>query len=235
MTDLFPCAVVDFETTGLPDFKLPADDPSQPRICQIGAALIEAEGEPIVTIDVIIKPEGWTIPFDAARIHGITTERATAEGVPITGAMELLMKLWDRAAVIAAYGILFDTKMARSELRRLNLPDRFGEKHEFCVLNACRAACKMAPTNAMMAAGYRTNKPPKLAEACEIILGRKHETAHTAIGDVMVTVEIYRWLAKRGLVTPKKRESFAKPAAPAAPVSRQPVPTIVGNDPFGAG
>jgi DNA polymerase-3 subunit epsilon len=226
MVDLFPALIFDFETTGLPNFGLPADDPSQPRICQVGAALVVEEGDPLTTIDCIIRPDGWTIPFDAARIHGITTERAEAEGVSIIGAMELLMKVWNRAAVIASYGMLFDTKMARSELRRMNMPDRFGEKDEFCVLNACRPVCKMAPTDRMMAADYRDNKPPKLAEACEIILGRKHEKAHTAIGDVMVTVDLYRWLAKRGLVTPKRRESFKEPigsrGAPHKPAEAQP-------------
>ena len=31
----------------------------------------------------IIKPDGFVIPADAARVHGITSQRAMAEGVPL--------------------------------------------------------------------------------------------------------------------------------------------------------
>lgn len=231
--NLFPALIFDFETTGLPNFRLPADDPSQPRICQVGAALIEAEGEPLAKIDCIIRPDGWTIPFDAAQIHGITTERAESEGLALNGVMDIFERAWEQAAVEASYGMLFDTKMLRGELRRLGREDRFGQKPEFCVLNACRPACKMAPTDRMMAAGYRDNKPPKLAEACQILLDRKHEKAHTAIGDVMVTVDLYRWLAKRGLVKPALRVGGAgAPGKVAAPLPTPGTKLPLPADPF---
>lgn len=213
MPDLFPALIFDFETTGLPNFKLPADDPSQPRIVSIAGAVIEAEGAPRAAIDAIIKPEGWEIDESgrAFEVHGISNARAQAEGIPIRDALDQFMALWDSVGIVASYGMLFDTKLLRGERRRLSLPDRFGEKQEFCVLTACGPVCRIASTKAMMAAGYRKNKPPKLAEACEILLGRRHENAHTAMADVMVTVDLYRYLVGKNAVAPKRRESMPVP------------------------
>jgi DNA polymerase III epsilon subunit-like protein len=233
----------DFESTGLfldprQYGEVPADDPRQPYIVSVYAAIIEKEGHPIRVVDRIVKPEGWTIPFDAARIHGITTEIAMEKGVPIADILDEFMALWDSVDIIASFNIWFDSKLARGALRRAGREDRFGEKAEYCVMLGSRGPCKLAPTDRMMAAGYYDNKPPKLAQACEILLGRKHEKAHTAAGDVLTTIDLYRWLANRGLVKPKRRESF-KPISSRGPgpqpqpgrVSPETVPAAA--DPFG--
>jgi DNA polymerase III epsilon subunit-like protein len=47
-----------------------------PHVVQLSWKLGDKEG------DFIIKPDGFTIPDAAAAVHGITTDRAIAEGVP---------------------------------------------------------------------------------------------------------------------------------------------------------
>lgn len=52
----------DTETTGLPLFKEPSDHPGQPRVTQLAAELFDdATGATIASMDVIIRPDGWTI------------------------------------------------------------------------------------------------------------------------------------------------------------------------------
>ena len=35
--------------------------------------------------DYLVKPEGFNIPYDAERIHGISTELAMEQGIPVIG------------------------------------------------------------------------------------------------------------------------------------------------------
>jgi DNA polymerase-3 subunit epsilon len=75
----------DTETTGLPDFKNPSDAPQQPHIVQFGAMLINPITEqPMASVNLIVRPEGWTIPDEVAAIHGITQDVAMAVGVSET-------------------------------------------------------------------------------------------------------------------------------------------------------
>lgn len=40
--------------------------------------------------DYLVKPEGFNIPYDAERIHGISTELAEAEGISLAEVLEKL-------------------------------------------------------------------------------------------------------------------------------------------------
>jgi DNA polymerase-3 subunit epsilon len=71
----------DFETTGIIHANLPEAHESQPHIVQVAALLI-VDGREVSSIDVIVDP-GNEIPIGAAKIHGITTEKARAEGRPL--------------------------------------------------------------------------------------------------------------------------------------------------------
>lgn len=211
-TIFFPALVFDVETTGLFKYRLAADDPSQPRVCQIAGALVsEDERVPLKTYEAIIKPDGWTVPEGATEIHGLTTEKCADLGIPIKEALDGFMALYDRALVLAAFGMTFDSKALRAELRRDGRPDRFGEKLEACVMRAATPVCDIPPTEKMSAAGRNYPKTPNLTEACQIILGETHEDAHDALADVGKTVTIYRSLVTHGQITPKYRESFKQP------------------------
>jgi len=72
----------DTETTGLPkNWKAPVTDLNNwPRMIQIAWILCDQNGTRIESDDFIIQPEGFTIPSDASRVHGISTEKAIREG-----------------------------------------------------------------------------------------------------------------------------------------------------------
>jgi DNA polymerase III epsilon subunit-like protein len=74
--------VFDTETTGFPLFKEPSDDPRQPHLVDIAALLHDELGNLVDSFEAIIRPDGWTIPDEAAAIHGITNEMAMDMGIP---------------------------------------------------------------------------------------------------------------------------------------------------------
>lgn len=183
----------DTETTGLPKFGLAADDPSQPRICSIATALFDQERSIEMRHD-FVRPNGWTVPPEAAAIHGLTTERLTEIGIPIDEALSNFLDIYDRADELVVYGAEFDLKMIRGELRRASRPDRYKEKPTKCAMRRATMACKMPPTDAMLAVGRRTYKTPKLQEAHEIILGVPLVGAHDALNDVLALARIWHRL-----------------------------------------
>ena len=73
----------DTETTGLPKRRnsnaLESDD-NWPEIVSVAWAVYERDGTLVKKCYSLIKPDGWTIPEDSIKIHGITEEKAHAEG-----------------------------------------------------------------------------------------------------------------------------------------------------------
>ena len=234
---------LDCETTGIPNFGLPADDPSQPRVCSLAALMVDDEldygncrwKEEFVTL---IKPDGWTIPEETSCIHGITTEIALAKGIPAVEAMSRLGAMMDRADRVAAYNVRFDLKMARGELRRAGFPDRFGLP-TIDIMRLATDYCQMPPTAKMVAAGFKKPKPPKLHEAVERILGRKHEGAHDARADAMACIDIYRAIkAEKGAahveaaVRETKPPSLYERVTKTGPASERKPTATIADDPM---
>ena len=75
----------DTETTGLArNWKAPVTDVANwPRIVQLAWVECDDAGAVIGQAEWIIRPDGFTIPLEASRIHGITMEIAFGTGVPI--------------------------------------------------------------------------------------------------------------------------------------------------------
>lgn len=87
----------DVETTGLPDFKARSNDPKQPHIVQLAMVLHDDGGNEVQSVNMIVKPDGWTISAEMTAIHGISHERALAEGVAEKNAVAKFI-LWQALA-----------------------------------------------------------------------------------------------------------------------------------------
>ncbi|NEE15787.1 3'-5' exonuclease [Streptomyces sp. SID7499] len=113
----------DLETTGT--------DPREARI--VTGAVIEVRGgEPIGRREWLADP-GVPIPEDAVAVHGISNERAAAEGRPadqVADALaDVLTSYWKTGVPVVAYNATFDLTLLSAELRRHGLPslrDRLG-------------------------------------------------------------------------------------------------------------
>ncbi|MFF8989107.1 3'-5' exonuclease [Streptomyces sp. NPDC014983] len=113
----------DLETTGT--------DPREARIVT-GAVIEVRAGEPLGHREWLADP-GVEIPADAVAVHGISNERATAEGQPadrVADAIaEALVSYWRTGVPVVAYNAAFDLTLLSAELRRHGLPslaDRLG-------------------------------------------------------------------------------------------------------------
>ncbi len=187
----------DTETTGLPLFDMPSEDPRQPHIVQIGAALVDLESRRrLATIDLTIQPDGWVIPDDVAAVHGITTSHAEAIGVPESMALDLLLELQGRADVRIAHNEPFDARIVRIAIERLlgnddGLADDWNGRASFCTARAATPIMALPPTARMRAVGRHHHKTPKLSEAYKFYTGRDLDGAHNAMVDVDACIEVY--------------------------------------------
>jgi DNA polymerase III subunit epsilon len=113
----------DLETTGT--------DPREARI--VTAAVIELrDGQTLGRREWLADP-GVEIPADAVAVHGISNERAAAEGHPadqVANALaDVLVAYWKTGVPVVAYNATFDLSLLSAELRRYDLPslsDRLG-------------------------------------------------------------------------------------------------------------
>jgi DNA polymerase III subunit epsilon len=94
----------DTETTGLPkNWKAPVTDLNNwPRLVQLAFLLYDREGNRVSERNYIIKPDGFKIPVDVVRIHGITHERATSEGRDLRSVLEEFREFADRSKYLVA-------------------------------------------------------------------------------------------------------------------------------------
>ena len=51
----------------------------------------------------IIKPEGFTIPLDSYKVHGITTEKALESGVHLEIALQEFSEVISKSEIIIAH------------------------------------------------------------------------------------------------------------------------------------
>ena len=186
---------LDTETTGLPReyyrsaLEGPGNWPDLVSICWI----IYEEGERVRKEVHMIRPNGFVIPSEASRIHGITQEKAEAEGEPLR---DILIKLKEdllNVDWVIAHNMAFDRNVLfHSFLWRLDMnPTEFWPKRrEFCSMNESKEELCL-PSNR----GYRGYKNPSLTELYQAQFGNRFDGAHTADGDVeaLVTVFWARW------------------------------------------
>jgi DNA polymerase-3 subunit epsilon len=190
----------DTETTGLPLWSEPSEDPRQPHLCQFTAVMFDDQsGEETEYVDMIIKPDGWTIPAELTAIHGISQERALEEGVAEIDAARRFYKMALSAERVTGYNVDFDIRILRIAMKRAGLGDETldkfaamlkAKKHD--VMRLCTPVCKLPPTDKMMATGRKGFKSPSLTEAVKIILKEDLGDAHDARVDVLATIRLYQ-------------------------------------------
>lgn len=113
----------DLETTGT--------DPREARI--VTGAVIEVRDGQILGRREWLADPGVEIPAEAVAVHGISNERAAAEGRPadqVADALaDVLTGYWRAGVPVVAYNAAFDLTLLTAELRRHGLPslrDRLG-------------------------------------------------------------------------------------------------------------
>lgn len=186
----------DTETTGKALFKSPVTHTGQPHIVQLAAIMCADTGEERGYIYSIIKPDGWTIPDEAAAIHGITTELANNSGIPLLSALSVFSNFLHLSDLLIAHNIDFDAFVLSAELSRRtgNGIAKLSEKMEitdrFCTMRNTTQLCKL-PGN------FGDYKWPKLTESHKTLFGTDVEGSHDAMADVRACARIYFEITKQ--------------------------------------
>ncbi len=177
--------VLDTETTGLK-----AED----RIVSICWALYDSSAKEMAIRHHLIYPDGFTIPDAVVAIHGITTEQARAQGIPLHTAMGNLradIANFDPQLYIG-HNVAFDRPMVLNEYQRLAEPENLSPIPTYCTMEKSTDLCRIPRTSGP---GYRW---PRLGYLHNHLFGAPHDQAHDAQADVLATAKCFFELRRLG-------------------------------------
>lgn len=184
-----PWCIFDTETSGLFDFRQPADAPGQPRLAQFSAILIGDDLAETDRINLYVRPDGWEMTAEAQAVHGLSTEFLKREGAPVDYVLGIYANLIDGGYIMAAYNAQYDLKVMRGEMRRAERPDLFEETPNTCLM---RAAMKLGIKKAGGGRGW-----PKLSDVATHF-AFPIPNPHDAMGDAAAAARLFRVLHARG-------------------------------------
>ncbi len=190
--------IFDTETTGLPKrWDAPISDTDNwPRCIQIAWQLHDAMGNCIEHQDYLVKPDGFNIPYDAEKIHGISTELAEQDGITLEEALEKFKIALSKTKFIVGQNVGFDINIMGAEFYRLGVDN---DLQELLVLDTCTETtaelCKIP--------GGRGGKfkLPTLTELHEHLFGIAFSEAHNATADVEATTRCFLELIRKQVFT----------------------------------
>ena len=192
--------VFDTETTGLPlNYRAPLSDFNNwPRMVQIAWQIHDIKGDLIEVKNYIIKPDGFTIPYNSEKIHGISTELALSKGIPLEKVLSLFSDALKQAKYIVGHNISFDNNIVGCEFLRSNMSnvlenkisiDTKEESTEFCQLPGGRGG---------------KFKWPNLSELYNKLFGESFAEAHNASADVEATTRCFLELLRLNIISFQK-------------------------------
>ena len=184
----------DTETTGLPKkWKAPLSDlDNWPRMVQIAWIVFNENGDRIDSKNYIVKPENFEIPVESSDIHGITTERAVAEGDDLTYVLAVFSDYMNRADKLVAHNMSFDEKIVGAEFLRKNIKNKLFSKERICTMMSSKEFCAIPGSFGM--------KWPTLSELHKKLFGKDFENAHDAYSDITATADCFWKLKKLEIV-----------------------------------
>lgn len=186
--------IFDTETTGLPrNFNAPITDTDNwPRAVQIAWQLHDELGELIEAKDFLIQPDGYDIPRDAERIHGISTQLAQEQGIELGDAMNEFLLALEKAQFIVGQNLKFDVNVVGCELHRLGIENDLQTKP---LLDTCTE--KTAELLQLPGGRGGKFKLPTLTELHNYLFGIGFGEAHNATADVEATTRCFFELIRR--------------------------------------
>ena len=184
----------DTETTGIPvNWKAPVTNLSNwPRIVQIAYIICDENGNEIEFDNYIVKPDGFIIPEEASNIHGITTEKALKNGVPLKSVLEKIHNLISKSKSLVAHNINFDEKILGAEFLRNGKENIINDKIKLCTMEKSINFCAID--------GFYGYKWPKLSELYFKLFKDNFEEAHNATVDVRAMAKCFWELKKIGIM-----------------------------------
>ncbi|GGG39655.1 DNA polymerase III subunit alpha [Bizionia arctica] len=186
--------IFDTETTGLPKrWDAPITDTDNwPRCIQIAWQLHDDMGKCIEHQDYLIQPDGFNIPYDAEKIHGISTELAQEQGIPLADVLVKFNEALAKAKFVVGQNVKFDLNIMGAEFVRENIENPL---QELPVLDTCT---EHTATLCQLPGGrYGKFKLPTLTELHQFLFNQPFSEAHNATADVEATTRCFLELIRR--------------------------------------
>lgn len=187
--------VFDTETNGKPiNYKAAKNDTSNwPRVVQLAWAVFTHEGALVRGRQQIIKPDGWSIPDEVVAIHGISEQKANADGVPMLIAIRDFVADYESCDTLVAHNIGFDYPVLGCEMIRYQIRPKNKIERHVCTMNASTDFCKLP-------GGYGKYKWPKLMEVHQLLFKEGFDGAHDAMNDVLACGRVFFELRRLGII-----------------------------------
>ena len=195
--------IFDTETTGLPkNWNAPlTDSDNWPRCVQLAWQVHDEMGKLVEVKNFIIKPEGYDIPYNAAKIHGITTERAEKYGQDLRFVLDEFNKSLQQVKFVVGHNINFDVNIVGAELHRT------GQDLELIDFKKLDSCSEITATLCKLEGGrYGKFKLPKLQELHLFLFNEEFAEAHNASADVEATTRCFLELIRREVYSAKELE-----------------------------
>ena len=199
--------VFDTETTGLPqNYNAPISDSNNwPRMVQLAWQLHDNTGKLLEAKNYIVKPEGYTISFNAEKIHGISTERALRDGYDLKYVLQEFNNDLEKADYNVGHNIEFDINVVGAEFYRKGIAepiimlkkliDTKDESTDYCAIPGGRGG---------------KFKWPTLTELHTKLFGEGFGDAHDAAYDVDATARCFFGLIIAGVIKRDEIEDYSK-------------------------
>ena len=191
--------IFDTETTGLPKrWKAPlTDSENWPRCIQIAWQIHDQSGELMSHEDYLIQPEGFTVPYDAEKIHGISTELAEKQGLPLSEVLDLFKIALGQAEYVGGHNVSFDLNIMGAEFFRL------GDSNPLEGTRVIDTCTEETATLCQLPGGRGGKfKLPTLTELYKHLFKTGFGEAHNATADVEATTRCFLELLRNGQLNP---------------------------------
>ena len=192
--------VFDTETTGLPqNYRAPlADFNNWPRLVQIAWQIHDIKGDLIEVKNYIIKPDGFTIPYNSEKIHGISTELAQKQGVSLTDVLSSFVEALQNVKYIVGHNISFDNNIVGCEFLRSKMDNILEQKISIDTKEESTQFCQLP--------GGRGGKFkwPNLSELYYKLFNEGFAEAHNASADVEATTRCFLELIRLKVISFEK-------------------------------
>lgn len=193
---------IDTETTGLPlNDNLPYTDlKNWPYLVQV-ALIIEDDNYGILAKrNIILKPDGYTIPESATKIHGISNERAVKNGEDRDKVISFLDLALYKSDIIIGHNVSFDLNVIKSEIIRIKgIENALFKKKKHIVIDTMKMGsniCKI-PYLSFHTRLSMPNKYPKLDELYYKLFNKHFNNQHDAMADVQAAYDCYYELKRK--------------------------------------
>lgn len=185
----------DCETTGLPRVRYFSPEVAEewPRLVQIAWARFDRRGRAGGSGCHIVRPEGFRIPAESTRIHGISHARARSAGHDLGEVLdEFLAEAARPDTTLVAHNFDYDRGVVGGELVRLRKPLGFLEMPAICTMKSTTELCGLVRPGGY---GY---KWPTLEELHRYCFGCSYDGAHDASNDIGACARAFFKLVEAG-------------------------------------